>query len=232
MVNYSKNFFNDQKQGSFSSAQEIVPIVMEMVSLQSVVDVGCGLGTWLSVFLKNGVKEILGVDGSYVDKNDLYISQKDFIFWELEKELILQRKFDLAVSLEVAEHLSPERAKSFVRDLTRLAPIVLFSAAVPGQGGTNHVNEQWLEYWINLFKLEGYIPVDAVRDKIWLNDKVEWWYAQNIIFFVDKKKIAEFPRLQEVSVVNGFGSKSVVHPKLFLKAKDFFLLRLIKKILR
>jgi hypothetical protein len=85
--------------------------------------------------------------------------------------------------LEVAEHLSDARSWSFVFDLTRLSDVVLFSAATPGQGGTNHINEQPLEYWQKMFELYEYVMKDDVRPKIADLDGVEWWYKKNIVVF-------------------------------------------------
>jgi hypothetical protein len=85
------------------------------------------------------------------------------------------------VSLEVAEHLPESRAASFVADLCRLAPVVLFSAAIPGQGGTGHVNEQWPGYWADLFGARGYSVSGALRWRIWNDCRVCNWYSQNML---------------------------------------------------
>ena len=113
----------------------MVPLVLQLLPVRSVVDVGCGDGSWLVVFRKLGVKEILGIDGEYVDPGLLQIPQDCFQAFDLAKPFSLGRVFDLAVSLEVAEHLPAECAPGFVECLTRLAPSVLFSAAIPFQGG-------------------------------------------------------------------------------------------------
>ena len=119
----------------------VVPIVLDLIRPGSVVDVGCGLGEWLATFQEHGVSDILGIDGDYVDRDMLYIPQQDFKTIDLNRPFTLNRTFDLAVCLEVAEHLEAEHANDFVESLTRLAPIILFSAAIPLQSGTNHVNE-------------------------------------------------------------------------------------------
>jgi len=95
----------------------------------------------------------------------------------------LGRKFDLACSLEVAEHLPQTSAQVYVETLVQAAPIVLFSAAIPGQGGMSHVNEQWQSTWAELFAQHGYEPYDYIRPKIYDNPSVEWWYKQNIVLF-------------------------------------------------
>src|SRR5208283_2885437 len=102
----------------------------------------------------------------------------------------------LAMSLEVAEHLPPQSAKGFVDCLTRLAPVVLFSAAIPFQGENHHVNKQWPDYWVALFKADDYLPIDCIRGKIWGNDRVDYWYAQNMILFVNAARVREDPGLR------------------------------------
>ena len=141
---YDENFYRAQKDGSYRSAELTIPILFNWLPKpKTVVDVGCGLGTWLAVFKQQGA-EVTGVDGAYVNKDMLYIGKEEFFEADLENESITNdgRRFDLAVSLEVAEHLSAKRAPTFIHDLTSLSDVVFFSAAVPLQGGTNHINEQ------------------------------------------------------------------------------------------
>ena len=102
---------------------------------------------------------------------------------DLEDELRIGEEFDLALCMEVAEHLTPGRARSFVADLCILAPYVFFSAAIPGQGGTNHLNEQWQSYWAALFNERGYYPIDIVRPAVWHNDSVAYWYSHNALLY-------------------------------------------------
>jgi hypothetical protein len=133
--------------------------------------------------LANGVGEVIGIDGEYVDRSSLAIPAEDFLSRDLKLPIGLDRRFDLAVCLEVAEHLPESRAQGLVDDLVSLAPCVLFSAAVPGQGGTHHVNEQYLSYWKQLFVNRGYQSADYVRPLIAGNREVDWWYQQNIVLF-------------------------------------------------
>jgi hypothetical protein len=100
------------------------------------------------------------------------------------------------MSLEVAEHIHPEAAAIFVDSLVRLAPVILFSAAIPGQGGVNHVNEQWSEYWVERFEQRGYEVIDCIRKKLWQNKGVLWSYAQNILLFVWKDCLENYSLLK------------------------------------
>jgi 2-polyprenyl-3-methyl-5-hydroxy-6-metoxy-1,4-benzoquinol methylase len=168
-----------------NAAEQVVPLIIETLSPKSVLDVGCGIGTWLNIFKKNGVEKIKGIDGSYVDMNLLLqnISNSEFEAIDLSKPFELGEKYDLVVCLEVAEHLHEDSTEQFIISLTKHSNTILFSAAVPNQGGQNHLNEQWAEYWINIFEKNGYFVYDLFRAKIWDNSNVEWWYKQNILVF-------------------------------------------------
>src|SRR5881296_3388824 len=161
MMTYSDAFFHARMTASRRSAQEIVPLVLEFVHPERVIDVGCGLGTWLSVFQQCGIHDVWGVDGDYVNRKMLQIPEERFMAVDLTEHVVVKGQFDLVVSLEVAEHLPPECAEAFVASLTGLGPVVLFSAAIPFQRGTHHVNEQWPEYWAARFEKHGYVGIDC-----------------------------------------------------------------------
>ena len=132
-------------------------------------------------------------------------------FLKVFSEFLAKQTFDLVVSLEVAEHLRPEKSKMFVKQLTKLGDNILFSAAIPFQGGTSHLNEQWQDYWANLFKKEGYVPMDYIRSKIWNNPEVAFWYSQNMLLYVKNNN-----KFQQAEFIN------VVHPKLYTAKMEFY----------
>jgi SAM-dependent methyltransferase len=223
---------------NLESPQEIVPIIVKLLQPQSVVDIGCGIGTFLHLFKKEGVPKVLGVDGPWVNKELLhkYIDPEEFLEQNLEEAINLKQQFDLAISLEVAEHLSEKAARQFVKSLVNAGKRVLFSAAIPLQGGQNHINEQWLSYWEKLFQQEGYELYDVIRPLFWENDKVFSWYKQNMVLFAPKGE-------EWTEKMASFHGKNIVHPDLFtLKAElaeqisrpSFFnsLKLLVKSILR
>lgn len=176
-------YIHDINVHNGKSATELVPILMQLFSPNSVVDLGCGLGDWLNEFQKNKVPDILGIDGQWVDKKRLYIDEKDFLEKDLTQAFKIDKKFDLAMSLEVAEHLPEKSADTFIDTLTNLSDKVIFSAAIPNQGGQNHINEQWHTYWIEKFESRGFYCHDILRPLIWDNPNIEWWYSQNIYLF-------------------------------------------------
>jgi hypothetical protein len=165
-----------------------------------------------------GAPDILGIDGPHVSA-DLRISPNSFLAHDLTKELHLDRRFDLAMSIEVAEHLEPAHARRFVADLVRLAPAVLFSAAIPGQGGAHHVNEQWPPYWIELFAEHGYTAVDCIRPRFWDDPAVHYWYAQNMFLMV-AEDLAVAPKMVALVARQPQLPARVVHPGMFAARTD------------
>jgi SAM-dependent methyltransferase len=209
MSRYNSGFYRNQMDGSRRSAAAVVPILMSIVRPASVVDLGCGMGTWLGQFSKEGVADVLGVDGAYIEQTTLCIPPERFLPHDLARPFSLPRTFDLALCLEVAEHLPEARAAGLVEDLVRLAPVVVFSAAVPGQGGTEHVNEQWPEYWRALFARHNYVCLDCLRPLIWHDDRVESWYRQNLLIYVRADRLAACQTPESAPPL------SIVHPGVF-----------------
>jgi SAM-dependent methyltransferase len=216
--NYTSTFYEGLRTGAERSAEAIVPLVVDLFHPRGVVDVGCGDGSWLAVFRKLGVQNVLGIDGDYVERGLLRIPQEHFQAADLSRPLVLPQTFDLAVSLEVAEHLPEECAAVFIESLTRLAPVILFSAAIPFQGGVHHVNEQWPDKWGELFQERDYLPIDCIRKRIWQNDAVDWWYAQNILVFAHETFLQRNALLKAEFDKTNLNQLRLVHPRNYLDA--------------
>jgi SAM-dependent methyltransferase len=214
---YTKEFYESLRNGAMRSAEVIAPLVLKFVPAHSVIDVGCGEGDWLAAFQKAGVEDILGIDGEHVDQDHLQIPQRQFHVADLTKPLRIGRVFDLAVSLEVAEHLPADCAAIFVESLVRLAPAVLFSAAIPFQGGTHHVNEQWPDTWAGLFRERDYLAVDLVRKRVWKDESVDWWYAQNTMLFVHPHLLETNSALRTEFEQTNPDQLSLVHPRKYVE---------------
>jgi SAM-dependent methyltransferase len=221
MTAYTADFYRTHRDGARRSAEAVVPIVVELVQPHSVIDVGCGLGAWLSVFRQHGIEDIWGVDGPHIDRRLLEIPPDRFQPADLREPIRLPRRFDLVVSVEVAEHLPPECAAAFVDSLTALGSVVLFSAAIPHQGGVHHLNEQWPEYWAEHFGRNRYVAIDLVRPRIWRDDRVEWWYAQNTLLYVERERVEREPRLRAAYEATRLQPLSVVHPRKYLWLIDW-----------
>lgn len=196
---YSPAFYRAIREGCQRSAEALVPAVLDFIPHpRRVVDVGCGEGFFGKAFDERGA-QVVGIEGEWAAPIITHAS------CDLADELpdFDSDAFDLAVCLEVAEHLPPERAAGFVSELCGLAPWVLFSAAIPGQGGHGHLNEQWPSYWVKLFAENGYFATGALRWRIWRDERIKWWYRQNLFLF--------FPP----GAYPTDGCESVIHPELW-----------------
>lgn len=187
---------------NMSSAKVIVPLIFEAVKPKSVIDIGCGIGVWLSEFKKNGAVIINGIDGEWVLEQKLLINRNNIGIYDFEDKkgkvpFIDSKRYDLAVCLEMAEHVSSNRADYIVETLTKSADVIYFSGATPYSGGMHHVNEQWQSYWITKFSKKGFLVVDYIRPKVWDNRNVCYFYAEESFIFVKRERINDFPLLRK-----------------------------------
>lgn len=203
------------RAGSIQSARVVVPVLVDLLRPQSVIDVGCGEGWWLSVFQEHGVSTVTGIDGSHIDTDRLLIPQSSFRPHNLQRITTkTATPHDVAISLEVAEHLPEERAANFVEFLIACAPVIVFSAAMPRQGGMGHVNEQWPGYWANLFAQRGYRGTGALRWKFWMDPRIEHWYQQLFVYATDTA-IEANPALRALMDSPLASPWPVIHPVLW-----------------
>lgn len=169
-----------------ASAKAALSIIREVCDAKSVLDIGCGDGIWLRNALDLGFEEVRGVDGPWTDVEALRIPPSAFTMHDLEKSIDLARRFDIAISLEVAEHISRDSAHVMVDNLVRHSDVVIFGAAIPYQGGFRHINEMWQSWWADLFAERGYRHFDVIRPQIWHRGDVHFWYKQNILVYVNR----------------------------------------------
>jgi len=211
---YGSTYYSWRSHFALSSAEAIVPFLIERFSPSSVTDIGSAEGAWLSVFAKHGVKNIRGFDGPWVNKDELLIPIEQFTVLNLETfKAPKDAHCDLAMSLEVAEHLKEEAADNFVRQLTKISNRILFSAAIPGQGGLHHLNERPPSYWAKKFKTYGFDQLDFLRSLFWNDERIEWWYRQN--FFIYEKQEDAEAKTQSPTQEPTFGGAHIVHPAAF-----------------
>lgn len=181
---YNKTFYDSRREMTLASAKKVLFLYANFFPINSVVDIGCGTGTWLSVAKDNFSSYVFGYEGSWVRQAKLDIPSDNVEHIDLENRIKHSESFDVAISLEVAEHLSEKRGVGFVEDLTHLSNRVIFSAAVPGQGGVNHLNERPHEYWIQTFQKYGFQAYDVFRPELWGDPNIPYWYQQNIFLFI------------------------------------------------
>jgi hypothetical protein len=178
---------------------------------KSLLDVGCGTGTWLRAGMDLGALDVLGIDGIAVPEEQLHVARTAIELRDLSSPFDLGRRFDVALCLEVAEHLPESCSAGLISSIAAHSDAILFSSACPGQPGQHHVNCQWPSYWQALFNGQGYVCDDSVRWQIWDDRRIEPWYRQNIFWARREPHYAgREPRL-----------KAVIHPELGGMIKEF-----------
>ena len=211
---YGPEFFAAIEGSSERAAQQILPLVFDLLEPTSVADVGCGPGVWLVEAERLGIRDSLGIDG-YTPTESLRFDPERFLLHDLTAPLRLERGFDLVICLEVAEHVDPDADGVLIESLARLAPAVLFSAAVPSQSGQHHVNERWPAHWVELFARHELVPVDAIRPQIWSDATIPCWYRQNALLFCTRSVVEARPALRAAHEATRDQQLAVVHPELY-----------------
>lgn len=210
---YSDNFYRSNLPGMSQSAATVLGLLYRDGRPASVLDVGCGRGAWLAAAEALGTRRLRGLDGPWVRPEQLLSPGIEFSAVDFEGPLpALDERYDLCLSLEVAEHLPAARATEFVDYLCAASDRVLFSAAIPLQGGTHHINEQPQSYWAALFAARGYRVLDVIRPALWEQEQVEPWYRQNTLLYVKQGAARDGWSLPATS--DGL-PLDLVHPQLY-----------------
>lgn len=178
-----------------ASADKLIETLWRYVQPTSVIDLGCGLGFLLKACKTRGAA-IHGVDGDWVSPEDGLIPTSARQIADLNLPYTTRKRYDLATSIEVAEHLVPDRSEGFVEDLCALSDVVLFSAGVPGQGGAGHINLRFQGEWAQMFQAQGYGCYDPIRRRMAAFDGVLPWLAQNVLLYI-KDGVEVCPLLDE-----------------------------------
>lgn len=213
MIPYSKDYYISRSSDVMKDASILVPILIDLFQPDSVIDVGCACGEWLSVFKEKGIDNVYGVDSNWIDKSLLRIPVEQFLSHDLSKSLNIENVFDLVLCLEVAEHLPLTSSDVLINSLIRLGPVIVFSAAIPYQGGYHHINEQWQSFWADKFRAKGYIVIDCLRELLW-NQPISFWYSQNFLIFVDQEFFQYIQSHHLIFKRNYVLPISFVHPEM------------------
>jgi SAM-dependent methyltransferase len=170
----------DRNLHSLAGARTGLAEILSGRHVSSILDVGAGIGTWLRAAKEIGILDVVGIDGTSADLDEIHVSPEVIQKFDLTKPVFLNRRFDVVLCLEVAEHLDEGARATLIETLCAHGDFICFSAAAPGQHGEHHVNCQWPTYWQNLFNMRGYVCRDDVRPRIWTNEAIEPWYRQNM----------------------------------------------------
>ncbi len=183
---YSASYYKKHEMGSYQSAIQILGYINSFINFNSVIDLGCGMGTWCKALNNLDIKDFLGIDKHQYDPTYMLIPAEKYMQYDLCKPLEITRRVDMAISVEVAEHINPEYSDIFINNLCSCSEIVLFSAAISHQGGTGHINEQSCTYWEKIFNKYGYKAIDCIRPYFWNNEQIEIWYRNNCVLYLEQ----------------------------------------------
>lgn len=215
---YDDTFYRDQVDIAYRSGRKYANFLSQFFAIHSVVDVGCGRGAWLKAFKEAGAETLVGIDGLWNSQANMIDDSIEFFPADLNKPIdyLARDRFDLAMSVEVAEHLQESSALPLIRSLTGLADAVLFGAAYTKQGGNQHINEQPNTYWAELFFRQGYRPFDLFRPVFWGDMDVAFWYQQNTFLYV-RQDSDLFRHLADVGILplSNIAFMDCVHPALY-----------------
>ena len=160
----------------------------ELYKIESIVDFGCGLGSYLEGTLLGGAKKVRGFDLLFnTTQEAIPEGIKQFISYGNAGLPIDCGKWDCAMSIEVAEHLVEEQADVFVDNLVRASSRLIVLTA-SNAGGKYHLNRQEKDYWVKKFINKGatYSPQDAENICVeWRKYGVPNYILRNLmVFFV------------------------------------------------
>jgi len=217
------------------SAARIVSYLAPLFTPKSIVEIGCGNAHWTYEFIASGVSDYLVTDGPWNNIDNLLVDRAAIRSLDLNEFNSLGRKFDMAVCLEVAEHVQEIAAENIIRTLTEASDIVLFGAAIPLQGGYGHINEQWPSYWRSIFEKFGFIAFDIIRPKFWNDQDIHYWYRQNTFIYVRKTDIRNIDLLvrEQAKLYETIPMSDAIHPEKFIEVSSYeslVLKRLIKRV--
>lgn len=174
------DYDHGRNEHTVAGARAALELLFNRQMPQCLLDVGCGRGTWLRAALDVGVGSVYGIDGARISDGELLFPAERFCQYDLSQPFDLGDRFDIALCLEVAEHIDPNDGATLVRSLVKHADLIYFSAAAPGQIGQHHVNCQWPAYWQRIFNDSGFVCDDWPRRKMWNVGAIEPWYRQNM----------------------------------------------------
>ncbi|MCI9880225.1 MULTISPECIES: methyltransferase domain-containing protein [Methylobacterium] len=214
---YDFDWHRMHREKTERSAKLTLSIIRDIFDVDSILDIGCGDGIWLKTSRTLGFSVCKGIDGPWTKMEDLQIPKEDIKIGNLENRFEMGRRFDLAISLEVAEHIKNESSDIMVDNLTQHSDLLLFGAAIPYQGGFRHINEMWQSWWADKFAERGYRYFDVVRPQIWHRNDVHYWYKQNALLYVNTKRSDHIETVENYIRENSLNTYplNLVHPEKY-----------------
>ena len=206
---YDKRYYQSLRSHSYGSATKIIGYLTSFLDVSTVIDFGCGMGTWCLAARELGINKIIGIDQNPYNSEYMLISSDQYLQKDLRNTIDLDMSACIVISVEVVEHIEEEYGEIFVENLCRHSDIILFSAAIPHQGGEGHVNEKPCSYWSKIFASKGYCYIDCIRPAFWDDNDVAVWYKNNCILYVkDSVYPSIYPKVSICPPID------IVHPSM------------------
>jgi hypothetical protein len=201
VFDYNSKYF---KQQIFNCDYRLIAeAIVQQYNPQSVIEFGCGKGDLSRAFASMGLS-VFAFDGyanpDFYELENITFAKVDFNgTLALKTHLAaLKRKFDVAICLEVAEHLDPSVSSELIEVITSVSDVVIFSAAVPGQGGDGHINCRSREFWYDQFTKNNFEIADTIRVRLRGKDDVAVWYRLNVIDYVKRNVNVFSPEISQL----------------------------------
>lgn len=213
-------FYSWQIDESYKSATIYCDYLFSIYQPKSVLDFGCGRGAWLKAMHEHGAERVVGVDGPWNSQEAMIDQAIEFTGADLNDpdKVLAGKTFEMAMSLEVFEHLEPQNAARIADCFTSLAPVLLFGGAFVHQDGQNHINERPHSYWAEMFAERGFEVFDLFRARFWGDDRVCYWYQQNTFLYVRRgHPLAQKLREMGHAPVENLAWLNAVHPVMLYR---------------
>lgn len=188
---YDAKFYDLNITEGTKMAIWFVPLLREIFQFKSLLDVGCGTGHYLRFCVDHGLSDVLGIEGSPHAFERLLVDKSQVVRHDLREPFRAGRKWDVALSIEVAEHIDKASAGTYVRTLATSSDTVVLTAARPGQGGRAHVNLQPPEWWQERFRQEHFEYDERLTERLKAGIRraresgafVTSWFEPNVMVF-------------------------------------------------
>jgi hypothetical protein len=188
---------------------------------KQIIDFGCGTGALAKAFACLGV-QVQAIDGysepDFSTHDNIRFTKLDLNDIDAVHEFLKQfdAKFDLAISIEVAEHLNPAVSSSFIEWMTSVADVIVFSAAVPSQDGDGHINCRSRSDWYQFIKKYDFTIADTLRQHFISNPNLGLWHKFNVVDYVQKdtafaKRINLFELTERLIAAETFAASQCFH---------------------
>lgn len=181
---YDASFYEETRERKLESFRRVAAILARHLAFDTVLDIGCGTGLLIAELKKIG-KDVLGCE---ISEAAISGAPRDVTVFQADaaRPIRVNRRFDLVVCIEVAEHIQRRHSRRLVENCTSLGGQICFTAAPAGQGGVGHINLRPHSFWIELFARRGFVLQAGLADRMREQMRAEGvlrWIPDNLMVF-------------------------------------------------